>query len=595
MRDRYYISFNAGVAYSEFWPTNTPKITYRRQSGEIFMRPFVDKFVIGRLKNTTVYDIIAVDFSDKTKFATDYWYKIEVLGVAKFYFIGPVTNKLEDETDVFEVIPEPKDVYRDILQQYDKEWQDRAGNQIFSVVNNFYRPLLNTNLFVNVNFSTFSDVAHTVTYTNNTGGPVTANNQLVAATVNTDKVIIIIKNRNIASGADPRMQLVDSLFASISNQISITANGKYTLTQLAGSAGNVYVELYQSDVAVSSGSFDYEIFYPTQVSSGALLEDILLQVVNGAAYMNLGLIIDSTYLWNDALPTGHAVDTPAISTYIGFNPTNDYVIEGVQNWNCLWLARNDSFTTTTKNITKLSLKGLMDFLKIKLHAWWFIDPDGHLRIEHEYYFRDFSVQADLTSATYTGDKPEVDTRLYRYEKGDIFSQINYEELNQSHEDWLPYPIEYSATLTSNNSKDISLAYFGSDLEYLIDSPDDASSSGWILLRCIAMGANYLVDIDASTITPANFYMNARLGWAYLFVNYWDYFAEAEDGFVNNGAHVFTHVKEFLKQDNIRFHMTADLDWKKPFTLLKGTGWIEEAEYIPETGVYNINVGFNPYA
>jgi len=90
-------------------------------------------------------------------------------------------------------------------------------------------------------------------------------------------------------------------------------------------------------------------------------------------------------------------------------------------------------------------------------------------------------------------------------------------------------------------------------------------------------------------------MNARLGWAYLFANYWDYFAEAEDGFVNDGAHTFVHVKEFLKQDNIRFHMTADLDWKKPFTMLNGTGWLEEAEYIPETGVYNINVGFNPYA
>ena len=597
MRDRYYISFNAGGAYSEFWPTNTPKIQYRKQSGEIFKRPFIDKFKIGRLKNATVFDLIAADFYDKTKFATDYWYKIEVLSVAKFYFIGPVTDgNIDDQNDVYEVTPKPKDIYRTILQEYEKKWQDRggAGHQIFSVGNIFYRPKLNTNVFVNVDFTEFTDVAHTITYKNNTGGLKTANNQLIAATINTDKIIILIKNRNIATGADPHMQLVNSVFGSISNQISISANGKYTLTQLAGSLENVYVEFSQIDVAGSNGSLDYEIFYPTQVSSGALLEDLLLQVINGATYMNLGLTLDSTYLWNDLMPTGHLADTPTISAYMTTNPTYDYVRKNIQNWNCLWLARNDAFTTAQEDLLELSLKDIMDFIKIKLRAWWFIDTDGHFRIEHEYYFRDFSVQANITSATYSGDKPEVDSRLYRYEKGDVYSQLNYKEQNQSHEDWIPYPIEFSSTLTSNNKKDISLAYFGSDLEYLMDAPGDAASSGWILLRCIAMGANYLVDIDASTLTPTNFYMNARLGWAYLFANYWDWFAEAETGFVNNGAHTFTHVKEFLKQGHIKFRMTADLDWKKPFTLLNGKGWMEDSEYIPETGMYDINVGYNPY-
>jgi len=601
MRDRYYISFNAGVAYTEFFPTNTPKITYRRQSGEIFMRPFVDKFKIGRVRNTAVYDIIAADFFNDATFATDYWYRIDINNsiVPKFQFIGPVTDgKLEDETDVYEVTPEPRDIYREILKQYDKKWQDRGGHYIFNIRNSFYRPLLNTNLFVNTDFNIFSDIAHSVSYTNNDLGWAKAKNQLVAATGNTDKVIILISGFEVIAGDAPKMQIVNSADTPKSNQVTINANGKYTLTQNAaiGGVGIAFIELAQFDnISGSSGSFDYEIFYPSAVSSGGLVESLLAQVINNANFMNLGLTIVSSYLWNDTLPTGHAVNIPDISTYFTANPTNDYVIEGAANWNHLWLACNDVFTTANEDIYELSLKDIMDFLKIKIRAWWYIDEDGYFRIEHEYWFRDYISQADITSATYAGDKPEVDARLYRYEKGDVFSQINYKELNQYNEDWLPYPVEYSATLTSKNTKDISLAYFGSDLEYLIDSPDDASSSGWILLRCIAMGANYLVDIDASTLTPANFYMNARLGWAYLFANYWDYFAEAEDGFVNDGAHTFIHVKEFLKQDNVRFHMTGDLDWKKPFTLLNGTGWIEEAEYIMETGVYNINVGFNPYA
>jgi hypothetical protein len=599
MRDRYYISFNAGGAYSEFWPTNTPKITYRLQSGEIFKRPFVDKFKIGRLKNSVVFDIIAADFYDKTKFSIDYWYKVEVLGVAKFYFIGPVTSgKIDDQNDVYETTPEPKDTYRSILQKYEKKWQDRIAGQIFADQHDYYRPKLNTNFFANVDFSGWVvDITYQVSYGNNTGVERTALNQLVSATGDTDKVIVIIKNRNIAAGANPTMAIVNSAGTHKSNTITITANGKYTLTQNAaiGGAGTAFIELAQVDlIAGSSGSFDYEIYYPTAVSSGTLLETTLANVLNGATFMNLGLTIVSSYLWNDVLPTGHAVNIPTISTYFTANPTNDYVIEGTANWNYLWLSRNDALTTAKEDLTELSLKDIMDYLKLKLRAWWYIDEDDNFRIEHEYWFRNYAVQADLTSATYSGDKPEVDSRTYRYEKGDVYSQLNYKEPNQSHEDWIPYPVEFSATLTSDNKKDISSAYFDSDIEYLVDSPGDAESSGWLLLRCIAMGTKYLVDIDESTITAGNFYMNAHLGWAYLFANYWDYFAEAETGFVNNGAHTFVHVKEFLKQDHIRFHMTADLDWKKPFTLLNGKGWMEETEYIPETGMYDINVGFNPY-
>ena len=64
--------------------------------------------------------------------------------------------------------------------------------------------------------------------------------------------------------------------------------------------------------------------------------------------------------------------------------------------------------------------------------------------------------------------------------------------------------------------------------------------------------------------------------------------------MNDGAKTFTHVKEYLKQNNVKFHYAGDLDWKKPFTLLLGTGWIEGGEMIPDTGMYKLNFGFDPY-
>jgi hypothetical protein len=72
-------------------------------------------------------------------------------------------------------------------------------------------------------------------------------------------------------------------------------------------------------------------------------------------------------------------------------------------------------------------------------------------------------------------------------------------------------------------------------------------------------------------------------------------AEANTGTVNGSAHTFTHVKEYVHQDGVKYPPSASLDWKKPVTLTKGTGWLRSADYSPETGWLTIAVGFNPYA
>jgi len=236
----------------------------------------------------------------------------------------------------------------------------------------------------------------------------------------------------------------------------------------------------------------------------------------------------------------------------------------------------------------------MDILKQKMRLWWFIDEDGHFRIEHERYFREYTSQADLTSVTYAGDKPEVDHKVYNYTLNESVSQITFSENNKSNPDWIASDILFPVLNTSKDTRDINISSLTTDIEYVIDNPSDASSSGIMLLKCKLMGTKHLVEIDQSTEDTANYFLNARLGWYYLHANYFDYFAEAESGTVNGGAFTFTHVKEFLKQNKVKFRMAADMLWYKPFTLSKGTGWIEDAEYDPETGMYSVNFGFDPY-
>lgn len=573
------------ASWLEFWPSNTPVIKLVKETNEIFKRWTIDKFRIARSKNATIYDTIAGMFFDKTYFGTDIKYKIKDLGTDKFYFICPVTSgNLDSQNSVYEVNPDPDDLYRPILQQYEKKWSNKTANTLFSNYATIYYPYLNTSVFVNVDFTTFTDTAHSVSWSNTSGSNQYARNLLDVVTNDDDIITVIISS---FTGLDFDLQLVDESFNPISVPVIINANGKYEIQQTSA-AVLVYLEMYSSS---SSGTFDYKIYYPLSKSSGGLIHDVIDDIINNAFFMNLSYSIVSTILWNDALGS----DPPTtIDTYITANPTKDYVIEDDANWNYLWLARTDSFTTDKEDNIEMSLKDLMDILKLKMRLWWFIDEDGYFRIEHERYFREYTPQADLTSVTYAGDKPEVDHKVYNYTLNESVFQITFSENNKSNPDWIASDILFPVLNTSKDTRDINISSLTTDIEYVIDNPSDASSSGVMLLKCKLMGTKHLVEIDQSTEDTANYFLNARLGWYYLHANYFDYFAEAESGTVNGGAFTFTHVKEFLKQNKVKFRIAAAMLWYKPFTLSKGTGWIEDAEYDPETGMYSVNFGFDPY-
>ncbi|MFA5727286.1 MAG: hypothetical protein WC886_06570 [Saccharofermentanaceae bacterium] len=590
MRSQYYISFDAGANWSEFWPSNSPVIKLVKESNEIFKRWSIDKFRIGRTRNVTVYDALAAMYFVSSNFGTDIKYKIKDLGTDRFYFIKPITGgTLNFQDSVYEVNPDPDDLYRPLLHQYQKKWQNLTATKIFGENLSIYYPVLNTALFNNVDFTTFTDVAKSVTWSNTSAGTEQhARCKLDVFTLTDFICTVVISN---FAGDTFNLILVDEINNTLSTTVNVTGDGKYELLQTANAAIDVYLEMNKTSPSSVSGSFDYQAYYTASKTSGGLFRDCLDNIINDVAFMNLSYTIKSTILWNDALGT----DPPsAISTYITAHSTNDYVIEGAANWNYLWLGRLDSFTTSKEENIEMSLKDLMDILKLKMRLWWFIDEDGYFRIEHEKYFREYTTQTDLTSATYAVDKPEVDQKIYNYALNEAVSQITYGESNQLNADWIAPDVSFPVLSTSENTKEVKISQLTTDLANAINDPS-ISSSGIILLKCKPMGAfNYLVDLDQSTKDPAVYIVNARLGWHYLINNYFKYFAEAGAGTIDGSAFTYTHVKEYLKQNKIKFRKSTSLLWYKPLTLSKGTGWIEDAEYDVESGMYSVNIGFNPY-
>ena len=590
MRATYYISFDE-VTWTRFYPTNHTALRLQQEPGEIFHRWKVDRFRIGKKLNSSLYISLQSMYFDPSFFGTEISYRVDINGVPKFYFKDTIrAGNLNTQNKYYDCTPDPDDEYEPILRSYNKKYDNPT--LLFGLADTLYIPSLSTDIFSNTDFSSFADISHTVSYTND-GSPAGPNTATLYIPTPEDGAMVTVLITDLSyTGDAPRLRLVDGSGNTCSNEVTVNANGKYELT-MSGLEATVYVRLWQNNLTGSSrsGTFSYQVYCPEATLNGATLKALLSRILKFSEYFGLTIAtIQSTILWNDALGSD---PPPAIDTYITANPTNDYVLEDTAVFNNLYVCRTDAFGAEQENL-KICLKDIMDILKSK-RLWWFIDEDGNFRIEHDKYFRSYTSQVDLTSSTYAAQKPEVDKKEYSYDS-DNYNQINLIEENTVNEDWASVRVEYDPLFTGSDIKD-ERTPVTTDVKNGLDNPDGLSG-GLMLLRC---DANNNILWDESLITSGAYYPNQKLSPAWISTYYMDYFAEAEEGeivvgdatTVHKSDHSFIHVRETLKQTGIKFR-GIELDRKKPLTLSAGTGWLQSAEYDPETGWYNVDVLFNPY-
>jgi len=580
----YHIAFT-GTAYTEIIPSEEPRITFQETAGELFLQPVIEEIKIGGLLNASAYAILVADFFDPTKFGNQLKIRIDRNGVEAFNFRTSISNtKIDTEKKTFMVAPEPDDEYQDVLDKYEVEYD------IGALLNQSVNPyILATNAFVNVDFTTFSDVSRTVTYTNTTGAVKTARLAFTSASLGLgDKVKVVIRNLTYTN-EPPWINVANSIFGDISNVEQLSVDGMYTLILTAGVVA--YIELTQDAAGGDgTGSFDYEVYYYTNtVNTNSKLLNILIDQILGAGYMASGATMRSTFLFNDALPP----EAPAsISAYITANPTHNYVTSAVNRLNLLYLCKADGLTTDKADDYKTTFKKLMEVLKQKLRAYWYIDTEGYFRIEHEQYFRQMDVQIDITTATYLKYKPEIDMLLYSYDKSDSYSRLQYSENNANGADFIADPIIYDYIKTSTKKKDINVD-ISTDVSWIVTNPGDATSDGFILAETETLGFN--VPVFGASRTAGYYFQNQYLSWYSIIPLFFKYFGEANTANVNNGGVLtLTHVKELLRQGGIKFYHNGILTFYNPVTLTIGNAYIKKIELDLSSGFYTLEVGYDPY-
>ena len=581
----YHIALT-GTAYTEFIPSKEVKVTHIPHGNDIFLLPSVDEIKIGALKNPALYNSLQALYFDSSTFGQQLKIVIRRKGVDKYFFRTSVSNTtIDTQNKIFTLQPEPDDEYQTVIDAVERKFYETEMALNVFTNDYFYYWSNPTNAFVNSipsPFTSFNDASKVVTWQYTGSGTNIARMAWTGCANSGDQVKVLV---SAASGGGS-LRLVDSGFNAVSNTSALTA-GLKTLTATGTAA---YLEFYVT--SGTSGGFTYEAYkHRLNNEFAGDLRDVIDYMLG--TMLSTGLSCRSTVLFNDVLPS---VVPTYIATYLSSYPGTDYVTEAkgpkVFNDNFM-IGFADTFGTDLIN-NEFSLRDILEIIRIKFRCYWYIDSDGYFRIEHLKYFRKFASQLDLTQVAFSPYKVEIDKKGYRYDKGNIYSQVTYSESNAENEDFVDIHVNSDVIKTSNKTTSISPPEVSTDIA--VGLLDSWSPSGFVLVITDIINSTRVVRLRPGVITPAKYYQNVELSLSYLASKYWAWDCDADSATVSNGQTITAEgVKEFLIQEGIRFYNNGDINWYAPVTVSLGNGWLKKIEHFLESDFFVIDLAFNPYS
>ena len=247
---------------------------------------------------------------------------------------------------------------------------------------------------------------------------------------------------------------------------------------------------------------------------------------------------------------------------------------------------------------KITLKQIFDMLKACFHAYWFIDPDGHLRIEHAMWF--------INGGTYQTDSrtPAVDlTALFNPRNSHTwdFGQNSYTfdkislpertELSYATSQTLPFnglPIQYTSGFVKKGQTDrVTVSNFYADVDWLISGASKTGDEGWVVIDAEDNNGVYSCPVNALNYEWGNFFpQNIYMTFAYLENTFFAYDMSAPGVELQGGYSIACEDTIKAKTQEVTFPQDSAL---LEFSLIRtgiGTGEIDTITYSILSGSAN---------
>lgn len=230
-----------------------------------------------------------------------------------------------------------------------------------------------------------------------------------------------------------------------------------------------------------------------------------------------------------------------------------------------------------------------EIFRESFNAYWFIDTNGNLRVEHESWFNRV-VTYDLTDAYY--NKFSVGKNKYSYDKIKAPKIERFKWKSAIGTDFIGADITYSGTCTTNEPSQMvsnrGLSYVQTDLYNLVTLGTSAGRDGFVLLDTMNL---FVVQSDYGKISGL-LLTNAHLSWANLHYNYHRHGRVLLNGMMNLESTIFLSARRYKKQEEVSFPFCCN-DAINPLqdliTTLVGNGVIDEAEHDFKTDEIKVNL------
>lgn len=588
MTYRYYISFNSGGAYSEVFPSEIPKLTVKKTSGSDFRLVYVtecSEINLSKRLNSTVYETFKTDFKDVTKFSTAIYFKIYRGDISTGTLIFSGRFSVTDIRINYELC---NVIFTPIEYVTKLNWADVNGQTKIdcNVINDatyiawaedIYYPTPLTASWVNSTYETFTETSGVIAAVNTAGWGYAY--VPMSAPVLTDGIVHIrVTGYSKTSGETPSLNLYNNVGAACGVAVSV-ANGLITIIATATATRVGLLNTANSNYGVTIEVLEpVRICWDTVGRFGIHLANFL-EIINPAGN------IYSTFLFCDPVYG----DAPAsIDTYMGLNPTHNYVTEAENELINLFITSANIFNAITSAQGDFTFAQFMTDLANTFNVRWYSPTDNNMRIEHVFWFEEkYGSGISLLDAEYIKYKAEADQMIYEIDKSLLAWREEWKFPLATNEDFVGLPIIMDDYATNKVVSDYNISTIITDGEALRVNTDDMS--GFFLMQTVQSGTDYFVDMEQGVLSGVQM-QNGHLSLANLHDKYWRYGRPCITGTMNGAAETFESSIAFYKS-SANFATVSDIDNYGYVTTSFGDGLIDDYERDLMSDFISVNISF----
>ena len=231
----------------------------------------------------------------------------------------------------------------------------------------------------------------------------------------------------------------------------------------------------------------------------------------------------------------------------------------------------------------ITLRDITDMLKNCFRCYWFVE-NGKFRIEHISYFRNGGtysgkeiVGVDLTAlkVARNGKLWAMNTASYSYDKADMPERYQFGWMDDVTKPFNGEPINIkSAYVNAGNIKDVNVANFTSDVDYMLLNPSACSSDGFALLGVVQNGNDLIVPIYQAQIGGVTYNLQNMLMSFFYLQNYYLYDMPARRIEVNGEEREALGIKR-QKTQQLKYPARTDTILTRLIKTEIGKGTIEK--------------------